>query len=89
LANLYVIIPKGFFPQQDTGLIIAQSEAAQDISFQAMRERQQALLDAVVRDRPLSPWARLWVRAAGSTPSMTAACSFSSSPMVSGRRSGR
>jgi HAE1 family hydrophobic/amphiphilic exporter-1 len=47
---LYVIIPKGFFPQQDTGLIIAQSEAAQDISFPAMRERQQALLDAVVRD---------------------------------------
>jgi HAE1 family hydrophobic/amphiphilic exporter-1 len=47
---LYVIIPKGFFPQQDTGLIIAQSEAAQDISYQAMRERQQALLDAVVRD---------------------------------------
>jgi multidrug efflux pump subunit AcrB len=47
---LYVIIPKGFFPQQDTGLIIAQSEAAQDISFQAMRERQQAMLDAIVRD---------------------------------------
>jgi HAE1 family hydrophobic/amphiphilic exporter-1 len=47
---LYVIIPKGFFPQQDTGLIIAQSEAAQDISYQAMQERQQALLDAVVRD---------------------------------------
>src|SRR5262249_50453126 len=38
---LYVIIPKGFFPQQDTGLIIGQSEAAQDISFQAMQERQQ------------------------------------------------
>jgi hydrophobe/amphiphile efflux-1 (HAE1) family protein len=47
---LYVIIPKGFFPQQDTGLIIAQSEAAQDISFPAMRERQQALLNAIVRD---------------------------------------
>ena len=47
---LYVIIPKGFFPQQDTGLIIGQSEAAQDISFQAMAERQQALLDAIVRD---------------------------------------
>jgi HAE1 family hydrophobic/amphiphilic exporter-1 len=47
---LYVIIPKGFFPQQDTGLIIAQSEAAQDISYQAMTERQQALLDAIVRD---------------------------------------
>src|ERR1700752_2453758 len=41
---LYVVIPKGFFPQQDTGLIIGQSEAAQDISFQAMTERQQAML---------------------------------------------
>jgi HAE1 family hydrophobic/amphiphilic exporter-1 len=47
---LYVIIPKGFFPQQDTGLIIGQSEAAQDISFEAMKERQQALLDAIMRD---------------------------------------
>jgi HAE1 family hydrophobic/amphiphilic exporter-1 len=47
---LYVIIPKGFFPQQDTGLILGQSEAAQDISFQAMAQRQQALLDAIVRD---------------------------------------
>src|SRR6201989_3102905 len=47
---LYVIIPKGFFPQQDTGLILAQSEAAQDISFQAMEERQQALQDAIMQD---------------------------------------
>src|ERR1700737_2574544 len=47
---LYVIIPKGFFPQQDTGLIIGQAEAAQDISFQAMLERQQALQDAIMRD---------------------------------------
>jgi len=47
---LFVIIPKGFFPQQDTGLIIGLSEAAQDISFQAMAERQQALINAVMRD---------------------------------------
>jgi multidrug efflux pump subunit AcrB len=47
---LYVIIPKGFFPQQDTELILAQSEAAQDISFQAMQQRQQALLDVIVQD---------------------------------------
>ena len=47
---LYAVIPKGFFPQQDTGLIIGLSEAAQDISFQAMAERQQALIDAVMRD---------------------------------------
>jgi len=49
---LFVIIPKGFFPQQDTGLIIGLSEAAQDISFQAMAERQQALINAVMQDRP-------------------------------------
>jgi hydrophobe/amphiphile efflux-1 (HAE1) family protein len=47
---LYLVIPKGFFPEQDTGLIIGLSEAAQDISFQAMAERQQALLNALVRD---------------------------------------
>jgi multidrug efflux pump subunit AcrB len=47
---LYVIIPKGFFPEQDTGLILGQSEAAQDISFQAMTERQQAMLDAIMKD---------------------------------------
>src|SRR5260370_225174 len=37
---LYVIIPKGFFPQQHTGLIIAQSEAPQDISSQPMFDHQ-------------------------------------------------
>ncbi len=47
---LYVVIPKGFFPEQDTGLIIGLSEAAQDISFPAMAERQQALLNALMRD---------------------------------------
>jgi hydrophobe/amphiphile efflux-1 (HAE1) family protein len=47
---LYVIIPKGFFPEQDTGLILGQSEASQDISFQAMAQRQQALLDVIMRD---------------------------------------
>jgi hydrophobe/amphiphile efflux-1 (HAE1) family protein len=47
---LYVLIPKGFFPEQDTGLIIGLSEAAQDISFQGMAERQQALINAVMRD---------------------------------------
>jgi HAE1 family hydrophobic/amphiphilic exporter-1 len=47
---LYVIIPKGFFPQQDTGLILGFSEAAQDISYQAMTQRQQALIDALLED---------------------------------------
>jgi hydrophobe/amphiphile efflux-1 (HAE1) family protein len=47
---LYVIIPKGFFPQQDTGQITGITEAAQDISFPAMVERQQALVDILLKD---------------------------------------
>ena len=48
---LFVIIPKGFFPQQDTGLIVGVSEAAQDISFEAMKQRQEAL-GAIVKADP-------------------------------------
>jgi HAE1 family hydrophobic/amphiphilic exporter-1 len=40
---LFVVIPKGFFPQQDTGLITASSEAGQDISFAEMKRRQEEL----------------------------------------------
>jgi hydrophobe/amphiphile efflux-1 (HAE1) family protein len=47
---LYVIIPKGFFPQQDTGFIVAVSEAAQDISYPAMLERQARLIEIVRQD---------------------------------------
>ncbi|MGA7804827.1 efflux RND transporter permease subunit [Bradyrhizobium sp.] len=47
---LFVIIPKGFFPQQDNGLITATSEAAQDISFEAMQSRQEALSAIVMQD---------------------------------------
>ncbi|QOG20736.1 MULTISPECIES: efflux RND transporter permease subunit [Bradyrhizobium] len=47
---LYVIIPKGFFPQQDTGQIVGITEAAQDISFPAMSERQQAIVDILSKD---------------------------------------
>ncbi|WP_375411080.1 multidrug efflux RND transporter permease subunit [uncultured Bradyrhizobium sp.] len=48
---LFVIIPKGFFPQQDTGLITASSEAAQDISFADMKRHQEEL-GAIVRADP-------------------------------------
>jgi hydrophobe/amphiphile efflux-1 (HAE1) family protein len=47
---LYVVIPKGFFPQQDTGQIVGITEAAQDISFAAMVQRQQALVDVLLKD---------------------------------------
>ncbi len=47
---LFVIIPKGFFPQQDNGLITATSEAGQDISFAAMKQRQEELGKIVMED---------------------------------------
>jgi HAE1 family hydrophobic/amphiphilic exporter-1 len=47
---LYVVIPKGFFPQQDTGQIVGITEASQDISFAAMVQRQQALVDVLLKD---------------------------------------
>ena len=45
---LYVAIPKGFFPVQDTGVLLGISEAPQSISFVAMVERQQALVAAIL-----------------------------------------
>jgi multidrug efflux pump len=47
---LYVFIPKGFFPIQDTGAIQGISEAPQTISFAAMAERQQALAEVILKD---------------------------------------
>jgi multidrug efflux pump subunit AcrB len=47
---LYIEIPKGFFPQQDTGIISGLSDAPQDISFDEMVRRQHALLDVVAKD---------------------------------------
>ncbi len=47
---LYIFIPKGLFPQQDTGMLIATSDAPQDISFPAMRERQQRVNEVVMDD---------------------------------------
>jgi len=47
---LFVIIPKGFFPQQDTGMIVGITEGAEDISPEAMRQRQLAILDVVTKD---------------------------------------
>ncbi len=47
---LYIVIPKGFFPVQDTGLIQGISVAAPSVSFAAMSQRQQALANAVLDD---------------------------------------
>jgi multidrug efflux pump len=49
-AILYVYVPKGLLPQQDTGLLIGVTDAAQDISFPAMLAVQRAVTDAVRQD---------------------------------------
>ncbi|VXC80126.1 multidrug efflux system, subunit B [Pseudomonas sp. 9AZ] len=47
---LYLVVPKGFFPVQDTGVIQGISEAPQSISFRAMSERQQRLAEVILQD---------------------------------------
>src|SRR5215467_3910686 len=47
---LYVIVPKGFFPVQDTGVILGISEAAPNISFSAMADEQQKLARVILQD---------------------------------------
>jgi multidrug efflux pump len=47
---LYILVPKGFFPVQDTGVIQGISEADESVSFTAMAERQQALAQVILKD---------------------------------------
>ena len=47
---LYIVIPKGFFPVQDTGVIQAISQAPETISFQAMAQKQQELAKVILKD---------------------------------------
>ena len=47
---LYVIVPKGFFPQQDTGRVMGSVQAAQDISFAAMQAKMRQFVGLVIKD---------------------------------------
>ena len=47
---LYTVVPKGFFPQQDTGRMFGNIQAAQDISFQAMRQKLTEVVDIIKSD---------------------------------------
>lgn len=51
---LYVWIPKGFFPQQDTGLMVVMTEADQSVSFERMAELQTAIAEAFSQDRDVA-----------------------------------
>ena len=54
--TLYIEIPKGFFPEQDNGIIYGYSDAAQDVSFAAMKDRQLALGKIISDDPDVCCW---------------------------------
>ena len=61
---LYVVVPKGFFPQEDTGFLFGTTEAATDTSFEAMKDRQGALV-AILRTDPAVDYINSTVGAGG------------------------
>ncbi len=65
-VTLFVVIPKGFFPQQDTGLIVGITEAAQNISPAGMMDRELAVLQVATKD-PAVASAVGYVGAGGAT----------------------
>jgi HAE1 family hydrophobic/amphiphilic exporter-1 len=64
---LYIVVPKGFFPQEDTGFLSGVTEAATDTSFEAMSVRQKALTDIITRD-PAVEYINSTVGAGGPNP---------------------
>jgi hydrophobe/amphiphile efflux-1 (HAE1) family protein len=53
---IYIVIPKGFFPQQDTGIVLGLSDASQDVSFAEMMRLQHRLTDVVKADPDVATW---------------------------------
>jgi len=68
-VHLFITIPKGFFPQQDTGLITGVSEAGQDVSFAEMMRRQEALGEIIGRDPAVATYA-MAIGTSGSTQTL-------------------
>jgi hydrophobe/amphiphile efflux-1 (HAE1) family protein len=54
---LYAVVPKGFFPQQDTGIIQGLSDAPQDVSFSEMLSLQRRLAEVLAKDPAVASWA--------------------------------
>jgi hydrophobic/amphiphilic exporter-1 (mainly G- bacteria), HAE1 family len=53
---MWVFVPKGFFPQQDTGIILGLSDASQDVSFEEMVRLQHKLTDILAADPAVATW---------------------------------
>jgi hydrophobe/amphiphile efflux-1 (HAE1) family protein len=56
-VGLYIVEPKGFFPQQDTGIILGLADASQDVSFGEMVRLQHRLTDVIAADPDVAGWA--------------------------------
>lgn len=84
---LFVAIPKGFFPQQDTGVLMGTAEAAQDISFSAMRQRLLAVTDILRRDKDVDTIALSYGGGSLSSVTNTATMFISLKPLSQGRDS--
>jgi HAE1 family hydrophobic/amphiphilic exporter-1 len=54
---LYIVEPKGFFPQQDTGIIAGLTDAPQDVSFDEMMRLQHRLMEVIAKDPAVASWA--------------------------------
>ncbi len=66
-VHLFIIIPKGFFPIQDTGVLFAVTDASQDVSFQEMSRRQQALAEIAAKDPDVTTVGSITGTSPGST----------------------
>jgi hydrophobic/amphiphilic exporter-1 (mainly G- bacteria), HAE1 family len=53
---LYVVVPKGFFPQQDTGIIVGLTDAPQDVSFDEMVDLERRLMTVIAADPAVESW---------------------------------
>jgi len=53
---LYVVVPKGFFPQQDTGIIVGLTDAPQDVSFDEMWRLERNLMAVIAKDPAIESW---------------------------------
>ena len=73
---LYVVIPKGFIPEQDTGFIFGAAQARQDISFAAMSELETASSSAVILKDPAVSGVVGFAGATGGNPSESTARMF-------------
>jgi multidrug efflux pump len=84
---LAVVVPKGFFPQQDTGLIVGVSEAPPDSSFLRMMDRQRALAEVILQDPDVATVAS-FIGTDGTNPTLSSGrFSIALKPFEEGRAS--